>query len=213
MLESNRRRGTLTSAKKADLKAELGPALTWAVGVAKLRSLALTVSLAMSMTLALALSMTAVKATAREATPVSANPELDARVMALAAELRCLVCQNQTIADSHAGLAVDLRQQIREMLVKGQTEREVLDYMTERYGDFVLYRPPFKSTTLLLWLAPGLLLAIALGSLAVVLRRRQRLGDEAFEPDVDDGEVSTGPLGAGTTPPSPSTTAIHVQNR
>lgn len=205
MLEFNRRRGRLTSAKKADLKAELGPALTWTVGVARLLSLALA--------LALTLTLTAVNVTAREATPVSANPELDARVMALAAELRCLVCQNQTIADSHAGLAVDLRQQIREMLVKGQSEREVLDYMTERYGDFVLYRPPFKSTTLLLWLAPGLLLAIALGSLAVVLRRRQRLGDEAFEPDADDGEAATGPPGAGTTPPSPSTTAIHVQNR
>ena len=167
----------------------------------------------LALTLVLILTLTAVNVAAREATPVSTNPELDARVMALAAELRCLVCQNQTIADSHAGLAVDLRQQIREMLVKGQSEREVLDYMTQRYGDFVLYRPPFKSTTMLLWVAPGLLLAVALGSLAVVLRRRQRLSDEAFDPDVDDGDPAAGPPGASAAHPSPSSTAIHVQNR
>jgi cytochrome c-type biogenesis protein CcmH len=122
---------------------------------------------------------------AREAESASANPELEARMMAVASELRCLVCQNQTIADSHADLAVDLRQQIREMLARGQSERQILDYMTQRYGDFVLYRPPFKTTTALLWLGPAALLALALGTLVIVLRRRQRLGDEAFEPDPD----------------------------
>ena len=164
-----------------------------------------------------ALLLSAFTTEAKEATPVAANPLLEARMMALAAELRCLVCQNQTIADSHAGLAVDLRQQIREMLIKGQTDREVMDYMTQRYGDFVLYRPPFKSTTLLLWLAPGLLLAIALGSLVVVLRRRQRLGDEAFDPDDDVVGAGHGrPESSASTqgaPLSPHTTAIDVQNR
>ena len=125
---------------------------------------------------------------AGEAPPVAANPALEARMMVLAAELRCLVCQNQSIADSHAGLAEDLRQQIRELLAKGQSERQILDYMTERYGDFVLYRPPVKASTALLWGAPVLLMVGALGSLFVVLRRRQRLGADAFDPDTPDDE-------------------------
>ena len=213
MLESNRLLGTPAAGLRVSLNAALNAGLSAVLARVMSWAAAPTLALTLSLTFALTVSLTTGYATAREATPVSANPELDARVMALAAELRCLVCQNQTIADSHAGLAVDLRLQIREMLVKGQSEREVLDYMTQRYGDFVLYRPPFKSTTLLLWLAPGLLLVIALGSLAVVLRRRQRLGDEAFDPDVDDGEPAAGTLGASVAHPSPSSTAIHVQNR
>jgi cytochrome c-type biogenesis protein CcmH len=123
---------------------------------------------------------------AKEATPVAADPVQEKRVMALAAELRCLVCQNQTIADSHADLAVDLRNQIREMLAKGQTETQVRDYMTARYGDFVLYNPPMKSTTALLWLGPPLLLGGALLALWLMLRRRQRASPDAFDPDTDD---------------------------
>ncbi|MBC7727752.1 MAG: cytochrome c-type biogenesis protein CcmH [Microbacteriaceae bacterium] len=125
---------------------------------------------------------------AGEAPSVAANPALEARMMVLAAELRCLVCQNQSIADSHAGLAEDLRQQIRELLAKGQSERQILDYMTERYGDFVLYRPPVKASTALLWGGPALLMVGALGALFVVLRRRQRLGADAFDPDTPDDE-------------------------
>jgi cytochrome c-type biogenesis protein CcmH len=123
---------------------------------------------------------------AADAPAAAANPAQEARMMAVAAELRCLVCQNQSIADSHAGLAVDLRQQIREMLAKGQSEREILDYMTERYGDFVRYRPPLNAATALLWGGPALLMAGALGGLFVVLRRRQRLGADAFDPDTPD---------------------------
>ena len=121
-----------------------------------------------------------------DAPAVAEHPALEARMMVLAAELRCLVCQNQSIADSHAGLAVDLRQQIREMLATGQSERQILDYMTERYGDFVLYRPPLKASTALLWGSPVLLMVVALGALWVVLRRRQRLGADAFDPDTPD---------------------------
>jgi cytochrome c-type biogenesis protein CcmH len=124
------------------------------------------------------------------APPAAADPVAEARMMAIAAELRCLVCQNQTIADSHAGLAEDLRQQIREMLAKGMSERQILDYMTERYGDFVLYRPPFKPSTLLLWVGPGLLLLLALGTLWRVLQRRQRLAPEAFDPDTPDEDAA-----------------------
>ena len=140
--------------------------------------------------LGLCLALVIGSAASREAAPVAADAQGEARMMQLAAELRCLVCQNQTIADSNAGLAVDLRQQIREMLAKGQGEREILDYMTQRYGDFVLYRPPFKASTALLWIGPAALLVLALGTLIVVLRRRERLGDEAFDPDPEaDGQA------------------------
>jgi len=126
---------------------------------------------------------------AREAASAAANPEIESRMMALSAELRCLVCQNQTIADSHAGLAEDLRQQIRELLGKGLNERQILDYMTERYGDFVLYRPPFKPSTVLLWVGPALMMAGALGALLIVLRRRQRMAASAFDPDTPDEDA------------------------
>ena len=107
----------------------------------------------------------AVLARAGEAQNVASDVALEARVNALAAELRCLVCQNQTIADSHADLAQDLRQQVREMLQKGQSDAQIIDYMTQRYGDFVLYRPPVKSTTALLWYGPALLMLGGLGVL------------------------------------------------
>jgi cytochrome c-type biogenesis protein CcmH len=121
-----------------------------------------------------------------EALPASDNPALEAQVMKISTELRCLVCQNQTIADSHADLAVDLRRQVREMLQNGQNEQQVIDYMTARYGDFVLYRPPFKALTALLWIGPAVMVVVGLGTLFVVLRRRSRLADDAFEPDDKD---------------------------
>lgn len=99
-----------------------------------------------------------------------ADADLDKRVAALEEELRCLVCQNQTIADSHAGLAADLRREVREQLAQGKSEQEVLDFMVQRYGDFVLYRPPVKSTTWLLWFGPFLLLVA--GALLLVSRLR-----------------------------------------
>ena len=123
-----------------------------------------------------------------EAQPASADPVLEAKVMGIAAELRCLVCQNETIAASSADLAVDLRRQVREMLVKGQTEKEILDFMTARYGDFVLYRPPMKSSTWLLWFGPGVLMVVGLGALVLVLRRRARMSPDQFEPDVPEIE-------------------------
>jgi cytochrome c-type biogenesis protein CcmH len=88
------------------------------------------------------------------------SAQLDQRTRELAHELRCLVCQNQTIADSNAPLAQDLRGQIREQLAAGRSDQEVLDYMVARYGDFVLYRPPFKASTLALWIGPFVLLAL-----------------------------------------------------
>jgi len=111
------------------------------------------------------------------------DPALDKRVAGLAHELRCLVCQNQTLADSHAPLAVDLRNQIREQLKAGASERDVIEFMVARYGDFVLYRPPFKASTLALWLGPFLLLALGAGLLLRRLLRRR-----APEPELSDAE-------------------------
>ena len=116
----------------------------------------------------LILAATAPWALAKEAAPAAADPALEQRVMALSAELRCLVCQNQTIADSSAPLAEDLRNQVREKMRQGASDNQILDYMVARYGDFVLYRPPLKLTTVLLWFGPLLLLA---GGFAVLVRR------------------------------------------
>lgn len=115
------------------------------------------------------------QAHAGEAVPTSDDPVLEKRVMALSEKLRCLVCQNQTIADSHAELAIDLRNQVREQLRQGKSEQEVLDYMVQRYGDFVLFQPQVKSTTWLLWFGPFLLLAVGLAVLIVKLRQRRKL--------------------------------------
>jgi cytochrome c-type biogenesis protein CcmH len=120
---------------------------------------------------------------ANEAAPASADPALEARMMAISSELRCLVCQNQTIADSHAELAVDLRTQVREMLQAGKTNAQITDYMVARYGDFVLYRPPFKAMTALLWIGPAAMVFIGLGTLFLVLRRRSRMAADQFEPE------------------------------
>ena len=111
------------------------------------------------------------------------DPALDKRVAGLAHELRCLVCQNQTLADSNAPLAVDLRNQIRDQLKGGASERDVIDFMVARYGDFVLYRPPLKASTLALWIGPFvLLLAGALLLWRRIARRR------VPEPQLSDAE-------------------------
>ncbi len=133
-----------------------------------------------------------IAARAGEALPAAADPALEARVIRITSELRCLVCQNQTIADSHADLAVDLRNQVREMLQRGQTEKEITDYMTARYGDFVLYRPPVKTTTLVLWAGPAVMVVGGLVGLVWVLRRRSRMPAENFDPEpVDDASVAS----------------------
>ena len=136
--------------------------------------------------LALCILLAACVVQAREAAPAAADPELEARMLRIASELRCLVCQNQTIADSHAALAEDLREQVRELLRRGQSDDDVVAFMTARYGDFVLYRPPLKASTVLLWIGPPLLLLGGVAGLLALLRRRSRLPDEAYEPDAPD---------------------------
>jgi cytochrome c-type biogenesis protein CcmH len=110
---------------------------------------------------------------AKEAPTAVPDPVLEKRAMALADELRCLVCQNQTIADSHAELAIDLKNQIREKLKAGMSEKQIMEFMVARYGDFVLYRPPVKATTVPLWFGPFALLIAALAGLFYFLRRRR----------------------------------------
>jgi cytochrome c-type biogenesis protein CcmH len=138
-------------------------------------------------------------ASAGEAPPAVDDPALEARVVELASELRCLVCQNQTIADSHAGLAVDLRNQVREMLRRGDSREQIVEYMTARYGDFVLYRPPLKQSTVFLWFGPALLLVGGIAVLVLVLRRRSRLPDDSFEPDDDDMPDEKASTGGATS--------------
>jgi len=133
--------------------------------------------------LLLALLAPASWAYAKEAVPAAADPALEQRVMTLAAELRCLVCQNQTIADSNAPLAEDLRNQVREKMRQGASDSQIIDFMVERYGDFVLYRPPVKATTLLLWFGP--LLLVAAGLLVLLRRLRRR---PAPEPELSAAE-------------------------
>jgi cytochrome c-type biogenesis protein CcmH len=126
--------------------------------------------------LALALALACAAAPAQDA-------ETEKRVAALAHELRCLVCQNQTLADSNAPLAVDLRNQIREQIAAGKSEQDVLDFMVARYGDFVLYRPPLKAATVALWVGPFVFLAFGLWLLARRVARRR-----APEPELSEAE-------------------------
>lgn len=121
----------------------------------------------------------AVNVWAEEARPMESNAVVEVQVQRLSEELRCLVCQNQTLADSHSELAQDLRQEIREMATKGMSDQAIIDYLVARYGDFVRYRPPLKRTTALLWFGPfSLLLAGAVG-LFIMLRRREKMASDA----------------------------------
>ncbi len=118
------------------------------------------------------LALVLIPAYGNEAKPVEEDVALEKRVMTVASELRCLVCQNQTIADSRAPLAIDLRNQVRDMLRQGKTRDEIVDYMVKRYGEFVLYRPRIESRTWILWFGPLVLLLLALAVLVFKLRQR-----------------------------------------
>ncbi|WP_211251245.1 cytochrome c-type biogenesis protein [Deefgea rivuli] len=109
---------------------------------------------------------------AKTAAPAASNPAAEARLIELSTELRCLVCQNESLASSHAPLAEDLRREVRARIAAGNTNPQIISYLTERYGDFVTYRPPFKARTLLLWLLPPSLLILGLGFLLRRIRRR-----------------------------------------
>ncbi len=112
-------------------------------------------------------------AAAGEATPMAQDPQTETRMLAISEELRCLVCQNESLAGSRSDLAMDLRREIRGLIKQGKSDQEVRDFLVSRYGDFVLYRPPVKPTTWLLWGGPFVLLATGLAGLIVFLRRRK----------------------------------------
>jgi cytochrome c-type biogenesis protein CcmH len=101
------------------------------------------------------------------------DAKVEQRLKSLAEELRCLVCQNQTIADSNAPLALDLRNQIRSQVAQGRSDDQIRAYMVDRYGDFVLYRPPLKAATIALWLGPFLLLAVGAAAFVFIVRRKR----------------------------------------
>jgi cytochrome c-type biogenesis protein CcmH len=116
---------------------------------------------------------------AGEAKDLAEDPAVEKRMVALAANLRCLVCQNESLASSHAELAEDLRREVREQIRAGKTDQEITDYLVVRYGDFVLYEPPMKSYTVLLWFGPFVLLLAGAGVLFYQLRRRRETVPEA----------------------------------
>jgi cytochrome c-type biogenesis protein CcmH len=115
---------------------------------------------------------------AGEAKDLAADPVLEKRMIGLAENLRCLVCQNESLASSHAELAEDLRREVREQMAQGKSDQEIIDYLVARYGDFVLYKPPVKSYTVLLWFGPFALLLIGAGVLVFQLRKRRRTVQE-----------------------------------
>ena len=121
---------------------------------------------------------------AKEAAPLAQDEAAERRLNAISSELRCLVCQNESLAGSNAELAHDLRREIRGMIQAGQSDSEIMDFMVSRYGDFVRYRPPLKGTTLLLWFGPGVLLIGGPGAFFLHLRRRnRRIGTSALSVD------------------------------
>lgn len=118
------------------------------------------------------------QAQAKEAEYTTGAPEIHGRVMGVSEELRCLVCQGQSLADSNSEFAVDMRAQIQEMMEDGMNDRQVVDFMVERYGDYVRYRPPFNATTMLLWFGPFILLGVGIALLYTnVLRRRKQIDE------------------------------------
>ena len=110
---------------------------------------------------------------AKEAIPVAEDPEIEKRMLALTMDLRCLVCQNEPISDSRAEFSNDIRREIREQIKANKTDDEIIQFLVDRYGDFILYNPPMKPTTILLWFGPVILFLISLGSLVFYLRRRR----------------------------------------
>ena len=152
----------------------------------------------MRLLLLLVLAAASIVAFAKDAIPTEQDPVAAKRAVALSEQLRCLVCQNQSIAESNAELALDLRRQINEQIAAGKSDTEIVDFMVQRYGDFVLYRPPFKATTVLLWLGPAALLLLGLWTLRRALRQRQRATED--RPLSADERARAGRLLGGEPP-------------
>jgi cytochrome c-type biogenesis protein CcmH len=128
---------------------------------------------------------------AGQATDMAADPVLEKRMIGLAENLRCLVCQNESLASSHADLAEDLRREVREQMQKGLSDQQIIDYLVSRYGDFVLYDPPVKKATLVLWYGPFVLLLLGVGMLIYQLRKRKSQIVETELSDEDARRVAS----------------------
>jgi len=115
---------------------------------------------------------------AKEAAPLAEDPAIEKRMLAMAEELRCLVCQNQSLAASDSDFAHDVRREMRTMMKEGKTDQEIKDFLVQRFGDFILFRPPVKGETFLLWFGPLILLVVGATTLVFVLRRRNRLAKQ-----------------------------------
>jgi cytochrome c-type biogenesis protein CcmH len=126
---------------------------------------------------------------AADATPTDLDPVAAKRAVEISSQLRCLVCQNQTIAESNAELAVDLRRQVSEQIKAGKSDREIVDFMVDRYGAFVLYKPPFNAMTVLLWLGPTVLALLAIAVFVRTVRARNRMLVERPLTDAERAEA------------------------
>lgn len=124
----------------------------------------------------------------QEARPLADDPEVEKRMLELTEELRCLVCQNETIAESRADFSNDMRREIRELIKANKTDEEIIEFLVERYGDFVLYNPPLKSTTFLLWFGPMILFIAGSITLLIYLRRRRQRVEETETPISEDAQ-------------------------
>ena len=158
----------------------------------KLRSAAALLTAVMGIAMLCAAALTGARAapagvdmqSAIDANDQLVDPRLQARFEHIAGQLRCLVCQNESIADSNVELASDLRRQVREMLVAGKSDDAILDYMTDRYGEFVRFSPPLEAKTLLIWGAPFIVLLVGVGIIVGIVRRRSRMPiDDEPTPD------------------------------
>ena len=126
---------------------------------------------------------------AKEAAPLAQDEAVEKRLVDISSELRCLVCQNESLSGSHAELANDLRREIRTLIKDGKSDKEIMGFMVDRYGDFVRYRPPLKGSTLLLWFGPGLFMVGGLTALVLYLRRRNKAIEDAPLSAEEQGEA------------------------
>ena len=122
----------------------------------------------------LMLALATLSAQAKEAAPLAQDEAVEKRLVDISSELRCLVCQNESLSGSHAELANDLRREIRTLIKDGKSDKEIMGFMVDRYGDFVRYRPPLKGSTFLLWFGPGLFMVGGITALVLYLRRRNK---------------------------------------
>ena len=128
---------------------------------------------------------------AKDAAPLADDPVTEQRLIAISEEMRCLVCQNESLAGSRSDLANDLRREIRVLIVEGKTDEQIRNFMVERYGDFVLYRPPVKPITWLLWIGPFVILLAGIIGLMVYLRRRNQSMPSATLSAEDNRRIDT----------------------